>query len=158
VDDLDRQIIIRLAKDSRESFRKIAKELKVSTDTISERYKKMVDAGKIKACIKINLFKLGYRVHAWYWISSKKEASIMEDELLSIPNVVAVHKAIGGNYDLLVVGAVRDFEELHEMDKQVSKLEGGSILNSAHYALKGKIVEFPISPLQFISKEPLLTY
>ena len=55
MDDLNQKIISRLMKNSRESFRKISKDLNVSPDTISERYNKLVSAGKIKSTIKINL-------------------------------------------------------------------------------------------------------
>lgn len=149
MDDLDHKIIIRLAKNSRESFRQISKELKVSTDTISEKYKKLVDDGKIKASVKLNITKLGYRAHAWYWLSSQKDTSIVKDELMKIPDVIFIHKALGTNYDFLVVVAVKDFNHLHKMDRIIADLEAVSIVDSAHYALKGPIIEFPIPPLFF---------
>ncbi|PVX26629.1 MAG: hypothetical protein CW691_00860 [Candidatus Bathyarchaeum sp.] len=41
MDRLDFELIGKLIKNSRASFRKIAKELNVSTDTVMRRYKKL---------------------------------------------------------------------------------------------------------------------
>lgn len=147
LDDLDLKIIKILAKNSRESFRKIAKELGVGTDTISERYKRMKDNNIIKASLKVDLVKLGYHVHAWYWISLSSKTSIINimDKLMKIPDMISFHKAIG-NYDVLAVVAVRDFDHLDKIDKMIADLKGISKITSAQYILKGNITEFPLPP------------
>lgn len=149
MDEIDFKLVEMLGKDSRETFRNIAKELGVTTDTVSRRYKKLKERGAIKASIVVDIGILGYRAHVWYWISlsSQTHLSGIKEKLLKIPDVIAFHKAMG-DYDLLVVAAVRDFDHLRKIDVQIADIKGISRIESAHYLLEGILFQFPLPPLK----------
>jgi DNA-binding Lrp family transcriptional regulator len=48
MDEIDEKIIDALTTDARTSFRKIAKELDRSPDTIINRFEKLIDAGDVR--------------------------------------------------------------------------------------------------------------
>jgi Lrp/AsnC family leucine-responsive transcriptional regulator len=61
LDKLDFDIMAELAKDSRVSFRWLAKKLGSSVETICRRYHMLVSSGLIQPTITLDLAKLGYQ-------------------------------------------------------------------------------------------------
>ncbi len=64
IDRIDTEIIEKLAVNGRTTFKEIATELKVSTDTISKRYAKLKQNGDLKVVIQIDPTKIGYSAFA----------------------------------------------------------------------------------------------
>ena len=62
MDEIDLFIIKRMTEDARVSFRKIAKEIGVSPDTIISRYKKLQENGVIRgSTVILDPKKIGYK-------------------------------------------------------------------------------------------------
>ena len=67
VDEKDRQILFELLQDCRQPISKIAKEVKLPTQTVSYRIKKLEKEEVIKKyTININYPKLGFNRHSLY--------------------------------------------------------------------------------------------
>lgn len=116
MDELDEKIIRELIKDAREPFRKIAKKLGVSTQTVIRRYNEMKTNGTIVlSAVTIDLKKIGYVGTAHLLIKTKPGANATRTvELLSkTPNVITATRTIG-SYEAYAVLAFRDINDLYE--------------------------------------------
>ena len=125
MDSLDFKIMEILLDDSRLSFRKIAKELEVSTDTVIRRYKKLKKEGTIKPIIFIDFKKFGYQAGVWYMMSLSPQIDVSStiDTIAKISNVIYIVKAIG-DYDLLVIARVKGFQHMFEIGNDLAKVPG----------------------------------
>ncbi|WP_241507210.1 Lrp/AsnC family transcriptional regulator [Aquimarina sediminis] len=66
IDDLDRNIIVNLQKNSRISFADLGRRINLSPSAVRERIQKMEDAGVIKNYdIKLDYKALGYTIEAF---------------------------------------------------------------------------------------------
>jgi DNA-binding Lrp family transcriptional regulator len=120
IDQTDRRIIEKLALNGRVPFRKIAEELKISTDTVVRRYKKLAQNGTIRVIIQIDLTKLGYRGAVFFKIAFVPQESMspMVEILAKIPDVTLIIRT-SGDYDLFVVAMVRDIEHLISIQNEI---------------------------------------
>lgn len=158
MDKLDFKIIKKLIDNSRIPFNKISNELGVSTDTIIRRYNKLKEMGVIKPAISIDIFKLGYNIRVWYMISVRHQIdiSVIIEKLAKITDVVRVIKAFG-DYDLLVIVAIKDFKHMFEIGRKLKKING--VINiEAHPYLPITDPHLPISaPYGFFNPDLLNT-
>ncbi|PVX23015.1 MAG: hypothetical protein CW691_11915 [Candidatus Bathyarchaeum sp.] len=125
IDKTDIQLIEKLSKNSRLSFRKIAKELNVSTDTVSRRYRKLEQNGIIKSVIQINPIKLGYVGRAMFNLAfiSQKSSSEVIDKISIIPDIVLILKT-SGVFDLSITARVKDMEHLFSIQDKIVSISG----------------------------------
>jgi len=71
MDETDAVIIKRMTQDARVSFRKIAKELGVSPDTVISRYKALQKKGIIRgSTVVLNPKKIGYKGMAAFMVDT----------------------------------------------------------------------------------------
>lgn len=124
-DELDNEIILKLEKNGRLPYSKIARELGVSTDTVSRRVKKLIDYKIIKPTIQINPAKLGYTAkgHLYLAFTSPDKLSTIVDCLSKIPDVTLIIKT-SGSYDLFVKTYFKDFDHLFSIQNEISKISG----------------------------------
>lgn len=129
IDELDMQLIEKLAKNSRASFRKIAGELEVSTDTVARRYKKLEQNGIIKSIIQINPIKLGY--HALFKLdlsfTSQTDTSTIVERLANIPDVVMITRA-SGDSDIDIYEMARDLKHQFTIQDKITRIHKLKIL------------------------------
>jgi len=113
LDEIDLAILEMLKKDARTSFREIARRLKVSPDTISNRYERLKEQGVIiGSTVIINPSKIGYTFISRYGIDVKPAySSQVLERIIQIPSVIIASKLIG-NYDLIAIGVTKDFPHL----------------------------------------------
>jgi Lrp/AsnC family transcriptional regulator for asnA, asnC and gidA len=121
MDKIDRQIIAELMEDARKPFRKIAKKLGVSTQTVIKRYNALKEKGTIQHCaISIDPNKIGYEGEAYLLITSRPGSSLSEtiDRLRKTQYIIIATKAIGDfeGYAVLLFENARD---LHEKVHQI---------------------------------------
>ena len=115
-DRIDITILEMLKKDARISFRKIARELNVSPDTISNRYEKLKEKGIIvNSTVIINTKKIGYSFIARFGIDVKPAySSNVLEEIIKIPSVIVASKLVG-KYDLISIIVIKNFKHLCEL-------------------------------------------
>jgi DNA-binding Lrp family transcriptional regulator len=135
MDELDLAIINRLAVDARISFRKIAKEIGVSADTVTKRYAALQKEGIMQgSTIVLNPKKIGYHAMVVFLIDVSPantlrtqvppadSAQILE-KIIRMPNIIVATKCVG-DHDLLAIGVVTGFEHLMKVRNDIAKMTG----------------------------------
>ena len=125
MDDVDLRIIQTLVKDSRASFRKIAKETGLSTDTVMRRYKRLEREGEIHPTIIVDFMKLGFEGFVYFAVRVSAESSLSKvtEEVARIPNVTTIMKATGP-YDLMIVACVRNMTHAFKIGEEIEAKSG----------------------------------
>ena len=121
MDETDLFIIKRMTEDARVSFRKIAKELGISTHTVIKRYQKLRKEIHLSCGVTVDLNKIGYNNMATFLITTSPQHDTQRilNVLTKVPNVIVATKTMG-DYDLLVVAVFSDFEQLFKMERKIS--------------------------------------
>jgi DNA-binding Lrp family transcriptional regulator len=124
-DQTDKRIIEKLAVNGRISFRKLAKELAISTDTVARRYEKLKKSGAIKVLIQLNTAKIGYHGFATFYIAFVSQSSLisMVENLCKIPDIVLIVQT-SGSFDLLVEAMIKDLDHLLFLQDNISNMLG----------------------------------
>jgi Lrp/AsnC family transcriptional regulator for asnA, asnC and gidA len=135
MDETDLFIINKLTEDARISFRKIAKELGISPDTVINRYAALQEKGVIRgSTVVINPKKIGYQAMAVFMIDTSPthilankatlaDASSILEKLIQMPNIIVATKTVG-DHDLLAIGVAMDFEHLIKVRDDIAKILG----------------------------------
>jgi len=118
IDGLDAKILRLLLSDSRKSFRRIGKELGVSTTTVLNRVAELENAGVLKGYSAVVDHELmGYELTAiTEIIVSKGKLLEMERDIAKLPGVCAVYD-VTGQIDGIVIAKFRDREQLSRFTK-----------------------------------------
>ncbi len=124
-DEIDAELVKHLQNNSRISFRKIAKEMGLSADTVMRRYRNLFDNGVIQPTIRIDLRKFGYIGQVFFSIRvfSKSILRQVTDRVAQIPDIVAVMET-SGNRDLIAICFVRSIDNILEISDCVMKVQG----------------------------------
>ena len=150
MDETDLLIIERLAKDARLSFRKIAKELGISPDTVITRYKTLQEKGVIRgSTVVINPAKIGYKGMAAFMIKSSltqlvatevipPESSSILEKVIKMPDIILATKTVG-DHDLLAIGVIKDVEHLIATGDEIAKIPGVKDLNVSFWVEKSEL-------------------
>jgi len=122
LDKLDKDILFNLIKDAKIPHRELAKKLKVHTNTLMQRIKKMEKGGVIKKYMAAPDYKkLGYDLHVVVMVRvNKGRVGDLPQlkELWEIPEVQAVY-ACTGDYDVIVVAYVKDRDGLSALLRRI---------------------------------------
>lgn len=124
LDDLDLSILRELNGDARRSFREIARALKVSIGTVSNRLKRLEAAGVVQGYAPLlDEKRLGYEVLAVIGVQ------ISKGKLLEVQRRVAKDERtvdvfdVTGEWDSVIVGRFRNTRELDAFVKRLSAME-----------------------------------
>ena len=124
MDKLDYNIILSLNANGRKSFRHIAKELKVSLSTISNRIKRLEEEGIIERYIPvINRQKIGYDLTAVINLKLTHGKLIEVQEKISKDNHVSAVYDITGDWDSLIVAHFKDRQDLNKFIKRILSMD-----------------------------------
>ncbi len=135
MDDLDRAIIDKLTVEARMSFRKIAKDLGVSADTVMNRYAALRKEGVIRgSTIVLNSRKIGYHAMVVFLIDVSPahtstfhvppvDSSQILEKVIRMPNIIVATKSVG-DHDLLAIGVVTGLEHLVKVKNEIAKMPG----------------------------------
>ena len=131
MDKLDHDIILSLNTNARKSFRHIAKELKVSLSTISNRVKRLEDDGIIERYIPVvNKEKIGYDLTAVINIKLTHGKLIEVQEKISKDNHVSAVYDITGDWDSLIIAHFKDRRDLNSFIKRILSIENVECSNT----------------------------
>lgn len=125
LDDIDRKLIDKLLLDSMQPFGRIAKEIGTSINTVSRKYKRLLENGVIKPTIQLNLPKLGYNALVCFPLTfaSESDPNDVMQEVLAIKNSFLLIKTSGEN-DLFAYIMLRDLNQLLETQTKVALIQG----------------------------------
>lgn len=123
VDKKDKQILAILAKDSRKTLTKIAKEIKLSVDSVKTRIEKLKKLGIITGFTILRSYKLlGYPLKASFLI---KLHNISQDKLNDFiyflkrqPRVIILN-AVVGTFDLEIVVIAKSSSDLENISRKI---------------------------------------
>ncbi len=120
IDKLDKRILNLLLEDSRLSYRKIARILKVSPATIMNRVNNLNKNIIKKYSVLLNYEKLEYEIEVIIELRISKGKLIeVERKIATNPNVVAVYD-ITGDYDAVIIAR---FKNRRVMDSFLKKIQ-----------------------------------
>jgi Lrp/AsnC family transcriptional regulator for asnA, asnC and gidA len=148
IDEIDKQIIEKLAANARMPFMKIAKAMKVSTDTVVRRYERLKQNGDLKVVIQINPIKIGYYAYATFSIAFISQDSLVDsiEALAKIPDINNIIKT-SGNFDYTISLMVRDIEQLTTIQEEIVNIPG---ITNMEIAVEKLFNVWPL-PREFIS-------
>lgn len=120
LDDMDRRILRELLRDSKRSFRELAKSIGVSTATVINRVQRLESSGVINNyTVQVDHEKLGYELTVITEITvSKGKLLEVEEEISKIPNVCAVYD-VTGLTDAMVIAKFKNRRSLSEFTKKL---------------------------------------
>lgn len=140
LDNIDITIINSLMQDGRKSFRRIAKETKVSTPTVESHFTRMKDIGLIKNIEPVlDLNKIENQVHALVYL--KVDPSYLMSIAGSLSSFVEVKDVYTttGEYNMTLKLNLDSVERVEEFVRQeISSIEG---IESLSYHVITKIIK-----------------
>jgi len=124
MDELNYKILEKLNENARKSYREIARELKVSLSTISNRIKKLEDEKVIERYIPlINQEKMGYDLTAVINVKISHGKLIEVQEKISKDKHVSGVYDITGDWDSLIIANFKDRKDLNGFTKRVLAMD-----------------------------------
>jgi len=119
IDKIDTKILNILLKNSRLSYRKIARMLKVSTATIMNRVNNLNKKVIKKYSVLLDYDEIGYEIEAIIELSISKGKLIEVEKRIAIhPNVFAVYD-IMGDFDAVVIARFKNRKSLDSFIKKI---------------------------------------
>ena len=150
MDETDLFIIKKLTQNARMSFRKIAKELGVSPDTVISRFRTLQEKGVIRgSTVVLDPKKIGYKGMAAFMIDTSpthiiataatpiKTSSILE-KVIKMPDIILATKTVG-DHDLLAIAVIRDVEHLIAIGNNVAEIPGVKDLRVSFWVKKTEL-------------------
>jgi len=127
MDEIDNKIIVELTKDARTSFRKIAKNLERSPDTIINRFQKLINDGYIRgSTVIVDPHQIGYEGMAAFHIdvdAEEVDPSTILVALIKMPSIIVATKTMG-DHDLLALSVIHDFNHLMRLGEDIAAIPG----------------------------------
>ena len=145
MDEIDERIVEIMTADARTSFRRMAKALDRSPDTIINRFQRLRDSGDVRgSTIVVEPKKIGYEGMAAFHIDvstsggSKTDSTSILKTLIRMPNIIVATKTVG-DHDLLAIGVIHDFDHLMSLNKEIAAIPGIKNIQTALWAGSGEI-------------------
>lgn len=125
LDDVDLSIISIVSENASLSFRKIAKKVGVSTQSVIRRYNKVRKTVLPYASITLDLRKLGYIGTVFFNVTTSQshKKSTVFNRTLQIPNVILAYKCLG-RFDFLIGAPFANVEQIFNLKHEISKTSG----------------------------------
>ena len=124
MDEIDLGILEMLNENARKSFRQMARDLKVSMNTISKRVKAMEDAGIILRYAPVmDSQKLGYDILAIVGVRISKGKQIETENKISRHERVYAVYDITGDWDTIIMARFKNRYELNQFIKTIQSIE-----------------------------------
>ena len=120
LDDIDRRMLRELLKNSKRSYRELAKSIGVSTATVINHIQRLESAGVIAGyTVRLDSERLGYELTVITEITvSKGRLLEVEEEIAKIPNVCAVYD-VTGLTDAMVIAKFKSRRSLSDFTKKL---------------------------------------
>jgi Lrp/AsnC family transcriptional regulator for asnA, asnC and gidA len=125
LDEKDRKILEELYRNSRISYSELAKKIGISDVAVIKRVKKLEEQGIIKRyTIVIDPSKLGYKSISFTGINVDPQKLFNAIEELKKIEEIKYLALTSGDHHLIAVIWGRDQEELSEIHKRISNIDG----------------------------------
>lgn len=152
IDDIDRAIIAELRKDGRATNQQIASKLDLTAATVSTRIKRMEDADKLRVVAVSDFSAHGFNLLIQVAVEVEgRSATEVAEDLAELPEVFAVH-LVTGRYDIDMLVALRDYDELGEL--MLKRLAGVAGIRSMLPAIAVDILKYKFDVAPIEAREP----
>ena len=123
MDETAKKVLEQFLKDSRQSFREVARKIGVSSGTVANRVKELEEEGIIKRyTTQLNYEKLGYELTAITEIIVSEGMMIeVGNEISKIKETIGVYN-VTGDSDILVIAKFRSRQDLSDFTKTILKM------------------------------------
>jgi DNA-binding Lrp family transcriptional regulator len=113
LDDVDQQIVGRLARDGRAPFSELSADLDVSETMVRQRFQRLVTSGAVKVMCIANPLRLGFRSVCWIGMTAQPGARAVDiaEALTELPAVTYV-AVTAGRFDVLTEVVCQHQEDL----------------------------------------------
>ncbi len=123
VDETSQKVLEEYLRDSRQSFREVARKIGISSGTVANRIKDLEDEGIIKKyTTQLDYEKLGYE------LTAISEIIVSEGMMIEVGNQIAkINEAISvynvtGDSDILIIAKFRTRQDLSDFTKKILKM------------------------------------
>jgi DNA-binding Lrp family transcriptional regulator len=124
-DSTDEKIIRLLSQDTRQSSRKLAKQLKISASTVRSRLRRLVINDNLHFIIAIDPFKAGLPVIAQILLDVRQDRIEQTLELLVKCPEINYVSSTTGRFDIIIFGCFASHHDLANfLQNQLGKMEG----------------------------------
>ena len=120
LDDIDRKVLKELLKNSKRSYRELARSMGVSAATVINHVQRLESSGVLKDySVRLDHERLGYELTVITEILISKGKLLETEEAVSkIPNVCAVYD-VTGDTDAMVIAKFKTRASLSDFTKQL---------------------------------------
>jgi DNA-binding Lrp family transcriptional regulator len=120
LDDIDKKILAELLKDSKRSYRDIARAVGVSASTVINHVNRLESAGVIKDyTVRLDFERLGFELTVITEMTvSRGKLLETQEEITKMPYVCGVYD-VTGEIDSIVIAKFRNRRELSEFPKDL---------------------------------------
>jgi len=125
LNEVDKAIMAIVAKNAGLSFRRVAKKVGVSTQSVIRRYNRLRKTVLPYSSITLDLRKLGYIGTSLFYIKTSHQHTTSDvfNELLRVPNIIVAYKCLG-TIDISVAAPFSNFEQLLKLKEEICKTPG----------------------------------
>jgi len=143
LDETDRRLLSLLNDDARQSQRQLARQLGVAQGTVTNRIKRLEEAGVISGYSAVlNPEQIGWSMTIMAGLRIVKGSMIdVQQKIAADPRVFAVYD-VTGDGDSMVLARVKDREDLDNLAKTVFTLEG--VARSFTHVVLNTVKEDPL--------------
>ena len=125
LDETDRRIISVLQNDARASMRSIAEQAGVSLGTVSNRVRRLEEAGVIRGySVKLDPELSGWELTVVIGLRIQKGRLIEIQEKIAKDNRVYGAYDVTGEFDSMIIARARDRRDLDDLSKNVISIDG----------------------------------
>ena len=123
VDETSQKVLEEYLKDSRQSFREVARKIGISSGTVANRIKDLEEKEIIKKyTTQLDYEKLGYELTAVTEIIISEGMMIeVGNEIAKIRNTISVYN-VTGDSDILIIAKFRSRKDLSDFTKTILKM------------------------------------
>jgi len=123
VDETSQKVLEEYLKDSRQSFREVARKIGISSGTVANRIKDLEEKEIIKKyTTQLDYEKLGYELTAVTEIIVSEGMMIeVGNEIAKIRNAISVYN-VTGDSDILIIAKFRSRKDLSDFTKTILKM------------------------------------
>ena len=124
IDEPEKQIVRPMNPNARKSFREIAKDVGTSPTAVSNKVKKLEDAGVIRGYIPVvSAEHFGFDLMAIIALRISKGKLLETQKRISEDHRVAAVYDITGEWDSLIIGLFRGRDDLNDFIKRIVATE-----------------------------------
>ncbi len=125
LDETDRRIISVLQNDARASMRSIAEQAGVSLGTVSNRVRRLEEAGVIRGySVQLDPELSGWELTVVIGLRIQKGRLIEIQEKIAKDNRVYGAYDVTGEFDSMIIARARDRRDLDDLSKNVISIDG----------------------------------